>query len=415
MTREVEIDDDGNEVPKGDLVKTSSKAKKRAKNLTFPSKSKNPPLKRPPANGKKGPGQKHRPRGPPPRRANDGADSSVGTSSKTSTSDVRLGAHERAVQARMVEARMKRDPSIDQQHKWKVVRSSMREITQVGAAQTSPKVEASDSSYGRIYLSIRRATETRRPGDGRQNQNPEWSEGEDGRQRSPHGGGGGGGSEGLVDIETIIRSIVGKPELSLEEKDDNAESTWLKLDPDGLGVVAVHKLAWLVRQTWPELHREDLYVTCFRTVVAKIEQKDRQSVTADRRTWVERKYFVKLLCTIIYFRKLLGMHEARSGPSTSRDKAMLVEFREFQYMMKRLGIKASDAEIKSWFNAGHSSEVATVRLDELAYGLALRRFFPEAGVAHSYSQHELSKVARAKARRARNVSYRRIVSHPIPS
>ena len=47
---------------------------------------------------------------------------------------------------------------------------------------------------------------------------------------------------------------------------------------------------------------------------------------------VERKYFVKLLCTIFYFRKLLDMYEARSGPAASRDKAMLVELREFQWV-----------------------------------------------------------------------------------
>ena len=74
-------------------------------------------------------------------------------------------------------------------------------------------------------------------------------------------------SSGLADLETILRDVVGEPELSPEEKDAHAAGTWAELDPDGIGVVAVHKLAWLIRQTWPELHRDDLYVKCFRTVV----------------------------------------------------------------------------------------------------------------------------------------------------
>ena len=52
--------------------------------------------------------------------------------------------------------------------------TSLHEIAQVEAAQVQPTVEA----YGKIYFTIRRATETRRPEEGRQNQNPEWSDGE---------------------------------------------------------------------------------------------------------------------------------------------------------------------------------------------------------------------------------------------
>ena len=54
--------------------------------------------------------------------------------------------------------------------------------------------------------------------------------------------------------------------------------------------------------------------------------------------------------------------------------------------------------------AGHTSDVGTVRLEELAYGLALRRFFPEEETATAHSQYELSKAAKAKAKRAMNAA-----------
>jgi len=141
MTREIEIDDDGNEVPKGDLVKTSSSkvrknggggdqwrgsagigrptgkplpavavtTGKRAKNLTLPSK--NPPVKSAIAGRKRSTAQKNQLRGTPPRRANDGADVDAG--SKTSGQkkiELQVGRLESApVEPRMKQGHRKTD------------------------------------------------------------------------------------------------------------------------------------------------------------------------------------------------------------------------------------------------------------------------------------------------------------------
>eukprot|EP00041_Stephanoeca_diplocostata_P042479 m.1648922 g.1648922 ORF g.1648922 m.1648922 type:complete len:77 (+) comp81297_c0_seq1:299-529(+) len=51
--------------------------------------------------------------------------------------------------------------------------------------------------------------------------------------------------------------------------------------------------------------------------------------------------------------------------------------RDFQFLLKRVGIKCSDTEMKAWFASCAEDGAGAVPLDELAYLMAVKRFFPD--------------------------------------
>merc|ERR1739848_978830 len=99
------------------------------------------------------------------------------------------------------------------------------------------------------------------------------------------------------------------------------------------------------------------------------------SLEANRRSWVEEKDFMRLLCHQYFFKRFYHLYARFATAFPYYNTSVEVDVREFTYILKRCHIKLSEVEVEHWFEECGANELQKVPLAEACHIVTEKQFF----------------------------------------
>lgn len=194
-------------------------------------------------------------------------------------------------------------------------------------------------------------------------------------------------------LEAKLRAMVTKEphEQRMYPKNDE-RLVWATLDDSLLGIVSLGTVDKYIKEELTSLVDMKMLVRAHKTLLASKSARFDiyRTLTVDRRSWVSQTDFMLLLCHHFIVKRFWEIWESIGDPkeiTAAAADAMLakIDVREFNYILKRAGVKVMEQESGAWFELcleSHTeSEHEHVPLLEVCHITVMKVFFPTTFVA----------------------------------